>query len=139
MAATATMRAKLRRMVDEPDTDIYSDDTLDTYIETYPVMDLLGTIPQEVDYTTSPPTISENDEWIPTYDLHAAAADIWEEKASGLAEDYDATADGSTLRRSQVFDQYMKKARFHLSRRKAKTRKAWVEPRVSPDEESNSD
>ena len=39
------------------------------------------------DTSTSPPTLSENDDWIPTYDLHAAAADVWQEKGAAVAED----------------------------------------------------
>lgn len=139
MAATAAMVAKLRRYIDEPNTDVYDDDTLETYIESYPTLDALGTKPLEVDYTTSPPTLSEVDDWIPTYDLHAAAAEIWQEKSASFAQDYNVTADGSTLARSQVQEQFLKQSRYHSARRKASTMTLQVEPRVSPDEESNDD
>ena len=139
MAATAAMVSKLRRMIDEPDDDIYDDDTLEEYIESYPTIDSLGTNPLEVDYTTTPPTLSEVDDWIPTYDLHAAAAEIWQEKSAAVAEDYNVTADGSTLARSQVQEQYLRQSRYHLSRRKAGTTTLRVEPRVVRDEESNDD
>ena len=139
MSATAVMVAELRRMVDEPANDPYTDDVLEVYIERYPVLDVLGTKSIEVDTTTSPPTLTENSDWIPTYDLHAAAADIWQEKSATVAEDYNFTADGSTLNRGDVQEQYMKQARHHLSRRKVKTITAFVEPRISPDVEDNSD
>ncbi len=93
MTATAAMVAELRRMIDEPGTATYDDDALDLYIERYPALDVLGTTPIEVDYSTEPPTLSVKDEWIPTYDLHAAAADIWLEKSATVAEDYTVTAD----------------------------------------------
>ncbi|GAG30286.1 unnamed protein product, partial [marine sediment metagenome] len=119
MAATAAQVAELRRMVNEPDADPYTDDVLETYIERYRAIDELGTKPMEASYTTEPPTLTENDSWIPTYDLHAAAADIWQEKSATVAEDYRISADGGTLSREQVQSQYLKQARYHLSRRKA--------------------
>jgi len=139
MAATAAMVAELRRMTDEPDATTYDDDTLELYIERYPVMDFLGTKAWEADTSTSPPTLSENDDWMPTYDLHAAAADIWQEKGATVAEDYNFTADGGSLSRGDVQKHYMQQARYHLSRRKVKTITALVEPRISPDVEDNSD
>ena len=102
-------------------------------------MDILGTIPTEVDYTTTPPTISEADEWIPTYDFHAAAADIWEEKASAVADEFDFSADGGNYKRNQKYESYLGKARYHLSRRKANTITQYVEPRIVQEEEDNSD
>ena len=133
MAATDAMVARLRRMVDEP-TDVapYTDAVLEGYIETYPLLDQLGTDPHEVDLTTEPPTISERDDWIPTYDLNSAARDVWEEKAAAIAENFDFKADGGSYERSQKYEQYMKKARYHGSRRSANTSKLWVEPRLSP-------
>lgn len=137
MAATAAMVARLRRMVDDPNDDAgtYDDDALEGYIEAYPLLDVLGTDPTEVSYSTTPPTITERDEWIPTYDLHAAAADIWEEKAAAIAEEFDFKADGGDYSRSKKYEQYMSKARFHNSRRSAKTITAFVEPRVISSEE----
>ena len=136
MAATDAMVARLRRMVDEPTEAIYSDELVAEYIEKYPLLDQLGTDPFEVDLTTTPPTITERDDWIPTYCLNSAARDIWEEKAAGLAENFDFKADGGSYSRSQKYEQYMAKARSHGSRRSARTSKLWVEPRVSPDDET---
>lgn len=137
MAATAAMAAKLRRMVDEPTETTYDDDLIDDYIERYPLLDVLGTDPQDVDFTTTPPTISEADEWIPTYDLNAAAADIWEEKAGAVADEFDFKADGGSYTRSQKEEKYLGKSRFHSSKKSAKTIKMWVEPRISLEEQNN--
>jgi len=139
MAATAAMAARLRRMVDESTEATWDDDAIDDYIERYPLIDVLGTDPQDIDYTTSPPTISEQDEWIPTYDLHAAAADIWEEKAATVADEFDFKADGGSFTRSQKAETYLGKSRFHASKRSAKTITLLVEPRIVEQEESNSD
>lgn len=135
MTATAAMRAELRRMIDEPEEATYDDDALDVYIERYPTIDVLGTTPIEVDYSTEPPTLSEKDEWIPTYDLHAVAGDIWLEKSAVVAEDYNVTADGSTLQRGNVQKQYKEQSRIHRARRKVGTVTLRVEPRISPDTE----
>lgn len=130
MAATADMVARLRRLVDEP-TDVapYTDAVLEDYIEAHPTLDALGTDPLETDFTTTPPTMTERDEWIPTYDLHATAADIWEEKAAAVAEGFDFKADGSSFSRGQKYEQYMAKARYHQSRRAIGTITLRVEPR----------
>lgn len=138
MTATASMVAELRRMVDEPETATYDDDALEAYIERYPTLDTLGTEPLEVDYTTEPPTLSEKANWIPTYDLHAAAADIWLEKSATVAEDYTFTADGSTLKRGDVQKQYKEQSRIHRARRKVGTVTLIVEPRVSTEEDEVS-
>lgn len=138
MAATAAMAARLRRMVDEPTEDTWDDDAIDEYIERYPLLDVLGTDPQDVDFSTTPPTISEADEWIPTYDLHAAAADIWEEKAGTVSDEFDFKADGGSFSRKQKKEMYQENARWHSSRKSAKTIKMWVEPRVSLEEQNNA-
>jgi len=121
MAATAAQIAKLRRMINEPAFDPYTDDVLTTYIESYPVMDERGEVPYTWDTSTEPPTQDDNDNWVDTYDLHAAAADIWEEKASVVSADFDFSADGGKYTRSQVYEQYMANARMHKSRRCVRT------------------
>ncbi len=130
MAATAAQVAKLRRMVDEPSTDTYSDDDLEGYIEDYPLVDERGEEPYTWDTSTTPPSQDDNDDWVPTYDLYAAAADVWEEKAAGLAEDYDFEADGGRYTRSQAYKHYMRMAAHHRARRSPGTVTAamWPEP-----------
>jgi len=139
MTATAAMISRLRKMIDEPTEATYDDVSLAWYIEMYPLLDVLGNDPQDVDWTTTPPTISEADDWIPTYDLHAAAADIWEEKAGAVSDEFDFNADGGNYSRGQKEEKYMGKARWHSSRRSAKTIKSFVEPRVTAREQSNVD
>jgi len=121
MAATVAQVAELRRMVDEPTTDTYADSDLEDYIERYPVIDERGEVPYTWDTSTEPPTEEENDDWIDTYDLHRAAADIWQEKAATVAEDFDFKADGGQYSRSQVFQQNMQMARYHRARRRPQT------------------
>ena len=121
MSATATQIAELRRMTGEPTTDPYTDEILADYIERYPCLDELGQEPYTWDTSTEPPSQVENDFWIPTYDIDAAAADVWQEKASTVAACFDFSADGGRYSRSQVYAQYMQQARFYRSRRKPQT------------------
>ncbi len=81
--ATSEQLSRLRRMIDEP--------TDETYLNT----DLEGYIDRADD------------------DLHAAAAVIWDEKAATVAGDFDFTADGGTLVRSQRARQYTQMAEHH--------------------------
>jgi len=108
MAATESQVAELRRKVVEPTTDTYGDSVLAEYIEKYPLIDADGNLPDEAD-------------WTARYDLNAAAADVWDEKASALSANYDFQADGGSYQRSQAYDQAMKQARYYRSRRSART------------------
>ena len=45
-----------------------------------------------------------------SYDVYAAAADIWEMKAAHVAERFDFTADGASFKVSQLVAQYEKQA-----------------------------
>lgn len=128
MAATAGQVARLRRMVNEPDDTTYDDDAITEYIEAYPLIDERGEQPYTWDTSTDPPTEDENEDWIPTYDLNAAAADVWEEKAAVPAADYDFSADGGRYSRSQVYEQAMKQARYYRARRSGRTMTLRPEP-----------
>lgn len=108
MTATAAQIVQLRRMVAEPTIDTYGDHDLAAYIEAYPLLDAAGMAP-------------DNGAWTPTYDLHAAAADIWEEKAATFAASFDFSADGASYHRSQQYQQMMQQARYHRSRRSPRT------------------
>lgn len=132
MGATAAQIARLRRMVAEPTEDTYDDDALADYIESHPCMDERGEMPYSWDMTTTPPSQDANEEWNPTYDLAAAAAEVWEEKAAVLAEDFDTNADGANLSRSQAYEQAMKQARWWWSRRKPSTITLYPAPRPVP-------
>ncbi len=111
MSATAAQLVRLRRMVNESDdSNGYTDAVLSLIVETYPLEDSEG--------VTDP----DSDSWVPTYDLNAAAGDVWEEKAAAKSEDYEFGADGHTLKRNQVYEQRMKMARRFRSRRAAQFR-----------------
>lgn len=128
-AVTAAQIAQLRRMVAEPATTTYSDALLTSLIESYPTLDENGESPRihaadsarPVTYTAymDPLDLIANQDWIATYDLNAAAAQIWEEKAAVPAADFDFTADGGNYSRSQVYEQAMKQARHYAAKRKA--------------------
>jgi hypothetical protein len=119
-AVTAAQIAQIRRMVAEPTTTTYSDALITTIIESYPTMDPTGQMPF---YWSSalPPVQTANPYWVATYDLNAAAAQIWQEKAAVPAADFDFAADGGDYKRSQVYEQAMKQARYYLARRSGKT------------------
>ena len=104
MTATATMISDLRDYVAEPTTTTYSDAQLARVIELYPLIDSTGYEPDE-------------DSWTATYDLNAAAANIWGRKASALAAMYDFSADGGKFNRSQLYKQAKEQARYYGSRR----------------------
>lgn len=111
---------KLRRMTGETNTTTYSDAEMLTYIEAHPLMDENGEAPR-VASTTVPGEMMVNPDWTATYDLHAAAADIWQEKAANLSPNYDFDADGGSYSRSQGWEHAMAMIRFHMARRSPKT------------------
>lgn len=102
--------ARLRRMVAEPGTATYSDSALVTTISSYPLPDISGEWP----LLTSG---SANTDWTATYDLAAAAADVWEEKAGAIAGNFNFTADGATFNKLEVTKTYERQARKWRSRR----------------------
>ena len=121
MTATAAQIARIRLMVDEPATATYGDAIVQGYIEEFPVLDERGEIPYTWDTSTTPPSKKVNAGWIPTYDLHAAAAAIWEQKAATAQSNYSFSADGVNHSRNQVFENCMKQAAYHTARKRAKT------------------
>jgi len=133
VTATAAMLARLRRMVDEPTTTTYSDVVLSAYIEEYPLIDERGLIPYYFRVigsgSAAAPDKVTTTGWLPTYDLNGAAADIWDEKAAAVAEDFSFDADGGKFSRNEVFEQYQAKARAHRSRKVPKSMplKSWEE------------
>lgn len=139
-AVTAVQLATLRRMVGEPLTTTYSDLILTAIIESYPTMDENGESYRihaidsndTVTYTADMDVLDlvANEDWIETYDLNAAAAQIWQEKAAVPAADFDMSADGGNYSRSQVFEQAMKQARYYAARRKARTITLKPEPHM---------
>ncbi len=135
MAATAEQVAQLRRMTGESSSDTYSDEALEETIERYPLEDARGEGPW-IESTTTPGTLEENPDWTATYDLNAAAADIWAEKAADLAQDFDFSADGGSYHRSQAYAQMMQQSRYYRSRRSIKTITLRPEPLMQGEEEA---
>lgn len=116
MTATATQINQVRRMTAERTKNNYSDEDIQAYIEKHPLTDPYGYSPDD------PQELYDvNPDWTPTYDLNAAAADIWQEKASLNTEDFDFSADGASYSRSQKFQHAMQMARYYNARRSPKT------------------
>lgn len=115
MAASVDNISDLRRMVAEPSTTPYSDAILTRYIEAYPVMDTDG-------------RESGDDGWTAGYDLNAAAADIWSEKAAAVQMYYSFSADGGKYNQSQLYESAMDKSRYHAARRRASSRHTHKSP-----------
>lgn len=131
MAATAEQIARVRRYTDEPAaTSSYMDTDIQVYIERYPVIDGLGVPPFYYDYSTTPPTKTARTDWIASYDLHAAAAEIWQEKAAALAPNYIFSADGASYNRSEAYDHAMQRSAYHESKRPPRDVKFRPEPRT---------
>lgn len=131
MAATAAQIAQVGRMVAEPTTTTYSDAAIQGYIEAHPCIDERGEEPYDWDTSTDPPTQDANESWIATYDLNAAAADIWDEKAATAAQDYDFLADGASYSRSQAYQQAAARARYYRARRNPRTITLRPEPEAA--------
>lgn len=137
MTATATMIATVRRNASEPNDDNgYTDAVITSIIETYPLVDERGEEPYTWDTSTTPPTKEDNDDWIATYDLNAAAADIWSEKASIVAQDFDFSAEGASYSRSNEYEQYMKQVRYYRARRSPSTIPLEIYPKITTESES---
>jgi len=138
MTATAAQIAQLRRMTAEPTEATYEDEALAGYIEAYPCLDERGEVPYTWDTSTEPPTQDANADWVPTYDLAAAAADIWSEKAAALAAGYDFSTDGGSFHRSQAYEQAQAQARYWRARRKPATHTLHMHPEPDTDDSTQS-
>lgn len=129
MTASAAMIARLRRMVNEAaDAAPYTDEELAEVIERHPLVDERGVDPYYLDPSTDPPQQVATVGWYPTYDLAAAASDIWNEKASLLAANTDELHEGRNYRYSQEYAQALKQAQFWAARRSAHTVKLIASP-----------
>ena len=141
MAATAAQKLQLRRMCGLASNDAtYTDAVLAAYIEAYPLPDEWGQLPFYEDYSTTPPSHLANVNWVPTYDLAAAAADVWDEKAATLAPQYDVSADGASRTMSQQYEHATARARHWRARRSATSVRTRTIPRdVQEDAEFEAD
>jgi hypothetical protein len=112
--------ARLRRMVAEPTSATYDDDTLRLLIADAVVTDRAtvgraGGLDGVVDVRYVPQPAQ--------FDLNAAAAVVWEEKVSALvgAGTYDLSADGESFALSQRVTQYQQRLSYYLARRRVKS------------------
>lgn len=123
MGASAEMIARVRRMVVEPDETTYTDEAMAVYIEEHPLVDLNGQKPTILGYSEFNEQLGlslygslvPNPYWIATYDLNAAAADIWDEKAAALV------ANGAIYETDSAHLQAMRQVRHYASRRAVRT------------------
>lgn len=113
MAASRAQIEHVRNMT----TETLDDDQIGEIIERYPLRDERGTPPYTWDTSTTPPTQDANDDWIPTYDLNAAAADIWEQTAATYAAHFDFETNDQKFDRSQKHAHAMKMVRHFRSKR----------------------
>lgn len=110
MTVTVAQLSQLRRMIAELTSILYTDTVLTAYIERYAHIDQFGETPLDA-YGVA------NADWTATYDLAAAAADVWEEKAALVIGKFDFSANGGSYSQSQQYDQYMKQCRYFRARR----------------------
>ena len=135
MAATAAQKLEIRRMCGLASNDAtYTDTLLGTLIERYPLMDEWGQLPYYIDVSTAPPGQEANIDWVPTYDLAAVAADIWDEKAATYAPQYDVSADGASRNLSQQYEHAAARARHWRARRAATSSRTRAIPREVQEE-----
>lgn len=134
MSATEAMIAQVRRWTHEPEGEeaAYSDEDIAAVIELYPLIDERGVQPYWWDTSVAPPEQVPTTGWINTYDLHAASAHIWEEKAAALSVEIDCQTDGQfgriTKPLTQKRDFALVQARYHNGRRSMKTTTAIAWP-----------
>lgn len=93
--------ATVRRRANEPSQSPYSDLVLTALIAAHPL---------EFDEEGAPVA----------WDLWAAAAEIWSEKAAALSSHFDFSADGASYSRSQAYENARKQASYCASRRAAR-------------------
>ena len=120
MSASAAMISEVRGMVAEPTTTTYTDAELASIIQKFPLID---SDEYEPDDTA----------WTPTYDLNAAAADVWGRKAAAQAGLYDFSADGGSFKRSQAAQEMRAMARFYNARRAPQSLRVHVDHHVERD------
>lgn len=112
---------RFRGMIAESGTATYSDSALRTIIAGYPLPDIAGEWP----YLTSG---SVNTDWVSTYDLAAAASEVWTEKANAVSDNFDFTADGATYHKEQQYKHRLSQARYYAARRAPGSHTAQVYP-----------
>ena len=99
----AQARARLERMVAHDVEPTLSAGEVDDLFEQAKRVDSDGLIP------------SDND-WVPTFDLNAAAAEGWSWKAGKVAPRYGVNLDGAVLQRQQLYAHCRAQAAHYASK-----------------------
>ena len=96
---TPDVLKRLRRMTAEPTEALYTDADLIALLQEFPTAHRIG----QNQWVTNSSQLT-----VTVWDIHAAAARIWEEKVAALIGQgsYDIEADGQTLHRDQKLQQY---------------------------------
>jgi hypothetical protein len=121
--ATAAQITRVRALSNASVAD-FTDAAITLAIEEYPRNDSAGYHPDE-------------DDWTATYDLYKAAADVAEQRAAKMATQYDTSADGATLNRSQIQEQLYALAVRLRSRGAAKAHYAIIEDNTEDGEDDD--
>ena len=112
---------RLRRMVAEPTEATYTDADLIAMLKEFPTARNVG----QNNWVANSSLVD-----VVVWDMHAAAARIWEEKVAALIGQgaYDIDADGQTLHRDQKLQQYRMQVAYHTARRRVRSVKILVAP-----------
>jgi len=112
---------RLRRMVAEPTEATYTDADLIAMLKEFPTARNVG----QNNWIANSSLVD-----VVVWDVHAAAARIWEEKVAALIGQgaYDIDADGQTLHRDQKLQQYRTQVAYHTARRRVRSVKILVAP-----------
>jgi hypothetical protein len=112
---------RLRRMVAEPTEATYTDADLIAMLKAFPTASNVG----QNNWVANSSLVD-----VVVWDMHAAAARIWEEKVAALIGQgaYDIDADGQTLHRDQKLQQYRTQVAYHTARRRVRSVKILVAP-----------
>jgi hypothetical protein len=112
---------RLRRMVAEPTEATYTDADLIAMLKEFPTARNVG----QNNWVANSALVD-----VVVWDVHAAAARIWEEKVAALIGQgaYDIDADGQTLHRDQKLQQYRTQVAYHTARRRVRSVKILVAP-----------
>jgi len=121
MAVTAAQIARVRSLADASVSE-FNDAAVTAVIELYEKRDPDGYFPDEEGYTV-------------TYDLYRAAADIAEQRAAKVATQYNTTADGATLNRSEIQEQLFALAVRLRQRATAKASRVIIEDNTESEED----
>lgn len=98
MALSVAQIIRLRKMIDEPTTNNYTDSDL---------VILGDEVARTIDSAGKAPTVVG---YVDTYDLYILTSEIWRLKAGAVSGDFDFEAEGGSYSRSQVYDNYIAQA-----------------------------